>query len=102
MLEAVAGTIFAHYATYIDPTSFLTTESILILSMVIIGGSASLPGSLLGAAVLIGLPEALKFIQMPDTVAAAARQILLGASLVLLMLFRPQGLLGTYGFRRVR
>jgi branched-chain amino acid transport system permease protein len=99
-LAAIAGALYAHYISFIDPTSFSVTESILIISMVIIGGTASLTGSVLGAAFLIALPEALKFVNMPETVAAAVRQILLGMSLVVLMIFRPQGALGAYGFKR--
>jgi branched-chain amino acid transport system permease protein len=99
-LAAIAGALYAHYISFIDPTSFSATESILIISMVIIGGAASLTGSLLGATFLIVLPEALKFVNMPESVAATGRQLLLGLSLVVLMVYRPQGLLGTYRFGR--
>jgi branched-chain amino acid transport system permease protein len=68
--------------------------------MVIIGGAASLTGSVLGATFLIALPEALKFVNMPEAVAANVRQILLGLFLVVLMVYRPQGFLGTYRFGR--
>jgi branched-chain amino acid transport system permease protein len=98
-LAAVAGALYAHYVSFIDPTSFSATESILIISMVILGGAASLTGSVLGATFLILLPEALKFVNMPETVAATVRQVLLGLSLVVLMVYRPQGILGRYGFR---
>jgi branched-chain amino acid transport system permease protein len=102
MMAAAGGVLYAYYMTFIDPTSFSATESILIISMVIIGGPGSLLGSVLGAAVLITLPEALRFLGIPNTVAAEVRQILLGSSLVALMLLRPQGLVGNYHFRQVR
>ena len=99
-LAASAGGLYAHYITYIDPTSFTVMESILILSMVIIGGAGSLWGPLIGAVVLVTLPEALRFVGLPSSVAANLRQILYGALLVVMMMFRPRGLVGTYAFRR--
>jgi branched-chain amino acid transport system permease protein len=100
MLAALAGSLYAHYITYIDPTSFTVMESILIISMVIIGGAGSPWGPLVGAFVLVTLPEALRFIGMPSSVAANMRQIFYGALLVIMMMFRPRGLVGRYGFGR--
>lgn len=99
-LAASAGSLYAHYVTYIDPSSFTVMESILILSMVIIGGAGSRWGPLVGAAVLVTLPEALRFIGLPSLVAANLRQVFYGTMLVLMMMFRPRGLVGRYGFRR--
>jgi branched-chain amino acid transport system permease protein len=99
-LAASAGSLYAHYITYIDPTSFTTMESILVISMVIIGGAGSLWGPPLGAVVLVVLPEALRFIGMPASIAANLRQILYGGLLVLFMIARPRGLVGRYGFER--
>ncbi|NCQ32742.1 MAG: hypothetical protein GW802_35960, partial [Armatimonadetes bacterium] len=73
-------------------TSFTVPESIFILAIVIVGGAGNLWGSLVGAALLVTLPEALRFLGMPSAVAANMRQILYGALLVLFMLFRPQGI----------
>jgi branched-chain amino acid transport system permease protein len=99
-LAASAGSLYAHYITFIDPTSFTLMESILVVSMVIIGGAGSRWGPLIGAMVLVGLPEALRFIGLPNSVAANLRQIIYGALLVLMMMFRPRGLVGKYGFGR--
>jgi branched-chain amino acid transport system permease protein len=99
-LAASAGSLYAHYLTYIDPTTFSVTESILIISMVIIGGAGSRWGPLIGAVVLVTLPEALRFIGLPSSVAANLRQIIYGALLVIMMMFRPRGLVGKYGFGR--
>ena len=96
MLAAVAGALFASYITYIDPSSFTLTESILILAVVILGGLSSNKGAVLGALILIVLPEALRFVGFPDDIAAQMRQAVYGAILILLMLYRPQGLLGEY------
>lgn len=99
-LAAVAGGIYAHYVTYIDPTSFTVTESILVVSMVIIGGAASRYGAAVGAVALVLFPELLCFLGLPGSVAANLRQILYGGVLVALMIWRPQGLLGTYTFSK--
>lgn len=95
----IAGSLYAHYITFIDPSSFTVTESITILLMVVFGGMASLGGSFVGAAVLVMLPEALRFVGLPGSVAAPIRQMIYGALLVLLMLKRPQGILGTYRWK---
>ena len=94
-LAAMAGSLYAHYISYIDPTSFTVMESILIISMVIIGGAGSLWGPLIGAVVLVTLPEALRFLGFPSAVGANMRQVIYG-----ILLFRPQGLVGRYGFGR--
>jgi branched-chain amino acid transport system permease protein len=97
-VAAIGGSLYATYISYIDPTSFTVMESIFMISIVIIGGAGSLKGSIVGSALLITLPEALRFIGMPNAVAANMRQIFYGLLLVLFMMFRPQGLLGEYGF----
>jgi len=99
-LAASAGSLYAHYTTYIDPTSFTVMESILIISMVIIGGAGSTWGPLVGAVVLVTLPEALRFVGLPSAVAANLRQIIYGSLLVIMMMLRPRGLVGKYGFTK--
>jgi len=99
-LAASAGSLYAHYITYIDPTSFTVMESILVISMVIIGGPGSPWGPLIGAVVLVTLPEALRFVGLPSSVAANLRQIFYGTLLVVMMMVRPRGLMGHYGFGR--
>lgn len=99
-LAASAGSLYAHYITFIDPTSFTVVESILIISMVIIGGAGSRWGPLIGAVLLVSLPQALRFLGFPSSVAANIRQIIYGALLVIMMTWRPRGLIGKYGFGR--
>ena len=101
-LAAVAGFLYAHYARYVDPSSFSVTESIVILTMVIVGGSGRLRGSVVGAALVLVVPEVLRFIGLPSAVASNVRQVVFGLILVLLMLFRPQGLFGDFGLERSR
>lgn len=99
-LAASAGSLYAHYITYIDPTNFTVMESIFVISIVIIGGAGSRCGPLIGAVVLVSLPEVLRFIGLPNSVAANLRQIIYGALLILMMRFRPRGLVGKYGLGR--
>jgi branched-chain amino acid transport system permease protein len=94
MMAAIAGSLYASYITFIDPTSFTVAESIFIVSIVIIGGAGNFWGSILGAILLVALPEALRFLGLPIVLAANFRQILYGVLLVSFMIWRPQGLLG--------
>jgi len=95
----IAGSLYAHYITFIDPSSFTVMESITILLMVIFGGIGSIKGSLVGATTLVFFPETLRFLGMPSSVAAPMRQMIYGLLLVVLMIKRPQGLLGKYRLR---
>lgn len=96
VIASIAGSLFASYITFIDPSSFNLNESIFILSIIILGGLANNKGVLLGAAFLILLPEFLRFVGFPTDAAAQIRQIIYGLILVFLMLYRPQGLMGEY------
>ena len=97
MMAAAAGGLFASWTTFIDPNSFVLLESILLVSIVILGGLATIWGSLLGAMAFVLLEEGMRFLPfLPDEYVGQARQVILGVLLVLLMLFRPQGLLGRY------
>jgi branched-chain amino acid transport system permease protein len=91
MLAAVPGALYAHYISYIDPTSFTVDESIFILSIVIIGGMRNLWGSVIASAFLVLLPEALRFLGMPNSVAANMRQIIYGGILIFMMFRYSKG-----------
>jgi branched-chain amino acid transport system permease protein len=95
MLAAIPGVLYAHYVTYIDPTSFTVDESIFILSIVIIGGTRSLWGAAVAAAFLVVLPEALRFLGMPNSIAANMRQIIYGLALVIMMFRYSKGFIST-------
>jgi branched-chain amino acid transport system permease protein len=95
----IAGSLYAHYITFIDPSSFTVMESITILLMVIFGGMGSISGSIAGAVILVVFPELLRFLGMPSSIAAPMRQMIYGLLLVILMIKRPQGIMGTYQFK---
>lgn len=95
-IASVAGSLYASYLTYIDPSTFVLTESILILAIVILGGLGSNKGAVYGAVCLMLLPEVLRFVGFPTDIAAQMRQVVYGLLLILLMMYRPQGLVGEY------
>lgn len=85
MLASIAGVLYAHYISYIDPSSFTVDESIFILSIVIIGGMRNLKGIFLATVFLVLLPEALRFVGMPSSIAANMRQIFYGLALIIVV-----------------
>jgi branched-chain amino acid transport system permease protein len=93
----LAGALYAHYMTFISPESFDVHVSIFILSMVLVGGMGSIYGPLLGAALLVTLPELLRFMPMSSTELGPMRQIVYGAILVAFCFARPRGLVGSRG-----
>jgi branched-chain amino acid transport system permease protein len=96
IFAAAAGTIYVYSLTAIDPVAFALDESVFIITLVIVGGTGSLNGSVLAAAVLILLPESFKFLAIPEAIAPQLRQVLYGLLLVFFTRFRRQGLIGEY------
>ena len=86
MFAAIPGTLYAHYISYVDPKSFTLNESIFILSIVIIGGMGNLMGSFLASVFMVLLPEVLRFVGLPDSLAPNLRQILYGLLLVVVVM----------------
>jgi branched-chain amino acid transport system permease protein len=91
---AFAGALYASYFTYIDPTSFSLSESIFLVALLMLGGGGNLTGPVIGTMIMISLPEILRFVGLPDAVAANAREIIYGGMLAALMYWRPQGIAG--------
>lgn len=83
----IAGSFYAHYATFIDPHTFAFMESITVLAMVVLGGAGSIYGSVFGAVLLTIIPEVLRD-------AAEYRLVIFGLMMMLVMLVRPQGVFG--------
>ena len=86
-LGGLGGGLYAHYMSYIAPQDFAFMKSIEILNMVVLGGMGSIPGTILGTIILTVAPEMLRIV-------ADYRLLFYGALLVILMIFRPNGLLG--------
>lgn len=85
VIGSLAGSVFAVKMSAIAPLSFSFTQSIMILLAVVLGGLGSIPGVVLGAVLVIALPELLRSVE-------DWRYLIFGAALVAMMLFRPQGL----------
>ena len=83
----IAGSMLAHFLLFVGPMTFSIDESILHMQMAILGGLGSLPGSVLGAAILVSLPQIFQSIY-------PYRMLLSGVLMVGLMIWRPQGILG--------
>jgi ABC-type branched-subunit amino acid transport system permease subunit len=86
--SGVAGVFFASQVGSFTPENFVLNNSILVVAYVVFGGMGSLPGAMAGAAVLTWLPEFLK-----DQVPAEDRQMWIGALILVMMIFRPAGLI---------
>jgi branched-chain amino acid transport system permease protein len=96
-LAAVAGSLFAFYLSFINVESFVLDVSVQVIAMVIIGGTGTLLGPVVGAAIVLLLPAALSYLPyLPPTEIGSIQQIVYGLAMVLLMIFRPSGLWG-YG-----
>ena len=95
-LAAVAGGLYAFYMSFINVQSFMLDTSVLVMAMVIIGGTATILGPLLGAALLMLLPSALTYLSfLPQTEIGSIQQIVYGLAMVLLMIFRPGGIVSS-------
>jgi branched-chain amino acid transport system permease protein len=94
----LVGVVFAARNTYINPNSFTFMESALVLSIVVMGGMGSIVGVIVAALVLILMPEYLRAF-------SEYRMLMFGAVMVLMMIFRPEGLIANvrrkYGSRKV-
>lgn len=84
-MAALMGSFYAVYMGMISPTSFAYAESIKMVSMVVLGGMGSIQGSILGAFILAALPEVLRAF-------SEYRMVIYGAAMVLMMIFRPEGI----------
>lgn len=95
LMVGLAGAFYAAYTSYIDPSSFAAAQSNNMLVMVIFGGLGNTVGSFIGAIVLTMLPELLRGVSQ-------YRQLIYGVLLVVLMMVKPQGLLGDVNFKYIR
>ena len=86
-ITGIAGAFYASVIGFIDPNSFTFDTSIIIISIVILGGMGTVRGMFLGAAILIAFPEVFRFLM-------DYRFVVYGLILILMMRFRPQGVLG--------
>lgn len=96
---AIAGSLFAVYNNYIDATSFTLNESILIISMILIGGTGNLIGPIFGACFYVITPELIRLIPINSANGASLQMIIYSLILILVVRFRPNGLFGKFKFQ---
>jgi len=91
----VAGVLYAFHISFVNPESFTVDQSVFIMSMIIIGGTGTVLGPILGALIIHLLPAGLTYLTfLPARDLASLQQIIYGAAMVLLMIYRPSGLIG--------
>ncbi|KUK49314.1 MAG: Inner-membrane translocator [Actinobacteria bacterium 66_15] len=100
-IAGFAGSLFAYYSNVISPESFLFMQSVIVVCMVVLGGMGSIPGVIIGAIVLQALPQIIR------QAAGAARSdfevyrmLIYGILIVVMVIFRPEGLIPDKIFRR--
>ena len=90
----IAGSLYAGYITFIDPSSFTLLQLIPVLAIVIIAGLTSFKGTVLATIILVLLPEPLRFIGFPSSIVGPARQIIYSLLLLAILVYRPKGFFG--------
>ncbi len=94
-IAGIAGGIYAYYFQYVSPDQFEVLQSAQILTMVVLGGMATPYGPVLGALLLIAIPQAITFLDLPQNIMAPLQGIIFTALVLLFLFLRPSGLLGT-------
>ncbi|HEY0184369.1 MAG TPA: branched-chain amino acid ABC transporter permease [Rhodopila sp.] len=93
-IAGFAGALYAHIFQYLSPTQFGLETSTALLTMVVVGGTATIWGPLLGALVITVVPQAIQFLQLPVSVSAPLQGIIFSLLVLLFLFLRPQGLMG--------
>jgi ABC-type branched-subunit amino acid transport system permease subunit len=96
---AVAGVLQAYALRFIDPSLFTIQLTVFVWAALYVGGCASWIGNIVGPLLLFGMPEALRFVGLAGTTVADFREMLYGALLIGVTIYRPQGIAGTYRVR---
>ena len=90
-IASTSGALYATYMSFINPAPFAIGPAIMVLSCVILGGAGAEVGAIIGAAVFVLLPEILRFIGLPSSMAGNLRQILFGLALIAVMVRSGRG-----------
>jgi branched-chain amino acid transport system permease protein len=103
VFAGLAGVLWAHYTTFISPGDFTLTETILVLLIVVMGGKGTFLGPVVGAVVLIVFQESVRFLRLPPEwtrLLGPLQQMIFGLLLIVLMVFRPEGIIREKGGER--
>jgi branched-chain amino acid transport system permease protein len=96
-IAGLAGALYAHFFLYLTPEQFGIFTSAALLTMVVVGGAATLRGPVLGAVLMTVLPEAIRFLDLPVALMAPLQGAIFTALIMVFLILRPQGLLGGRG-----
>ena len=90
----IAGSLFAHFITFIDPSSFTFMALIPVITIIIVGGLASIKGTVIATVILTLIPEILRFVGLPSSLIGPGRQILFALLLLIIIIYYPKGFFG--------
>ncbi len=93
-IAGMAGGLYAYYFQYVSPEQFEVLQSAAILTMVVLGGMSTIMGPVIGAAILIAVPQAITFLELPPSVMAPLQGIIFTTVVLAFMFLRPAGLIG--------
>jgi branched-chain amino acid transport system permease protein len=89
----IAGGIYAYYFQYISPDQFEIMQSAMLLTMVVVGGMGSQMGPVVGAVLLLLLPQAISFMNLPPSFMASLQGLIFTTLMIVFLFWRPQGLI---------
>jgi branched-chain amino acid transport system permease protein len=94
-IAGVAGGIYAYYFQYVSPDQFEVLQSATILTMVVLGGMGTTFGPVVGAVLLLAIPQAITFLNLPPSIMAPTQGIIFTVLVLLFMFLRPSGIVGS-------
>jgi len=93
-IAGFAGTLYGHIFLFLSPTQFGLESSTALLTMVVVGGTATIWGPLLGAVVITVVPQAIQFLNLPVSISSPLQGIIFSLLVLVFLFLRPQGLMG--------
>ena len=93
-MAAVSGSLYAHFMSYISPLDFTVQLTVLVLTMVIVAGTGRLWTVPVASALVMGITDGVRYVDLPEQIAPGAQQVIYGLLLLLFAVLRPEGLLG--------
>jgi branched-chain amino acid transport system permease protein len=93
-IAGIAGGVYAYYFQYISPDQFEVLQSAAILTMVVLGGMGTAYGPVVGALLLLAIPQAITFLQLPPSIMAPTQGIIFTVLVLLFLFLRPAGIMG--------
>jgi len=93
-IAGMAGGLYAYYFQYVSPDQFDILQTVAILTMVVVGGMGTTIGPVIGAVILIAVPQAITFLNLPPNVMAPLQGIIFTTLVLVVMFLRPTGLVG--------